>query len=60
VAWVRDAWNSVRRFPTGGNYLNFQTADEDDYEHRRMARVARVQEQTHRRDRTRNPAPDGP
>ena len=30
VAWVRDAWNSVRPFPTGGNYLNFQTADEDE------------------------------
>ena len=29
VAWVRDAWNSVRPFATGGNYLNLQTADED-------------------------------
>jgi FAD/FMN-containing dehydrogenase len=29
VAWVRDAWRSVRPFSTGGNYLNFQTADED-------------------------------
>jgi hypothetical protein len=28
VAWVRDAWESVRPFSTGGNYLNFQTADE--------------------------------
>jgi 2-polyprenyl-6-methoxyphenol hydroxylase-like FAD-dependent oxidoreductase len=27
------------------------------YEHRRKARVARVQEQTHRRDRTRNLPP---
>jgi FAD/FMN-containing dehydrogenase len=29
VAWVRDAWRSVRPFSTGGNYLNFQTGDED-------------------------------
>ena len=29
VAWVREAWKSVRPFSTGGNYLNFQTADED-------------------------------
>jgi FAD/FMN-containing dehydrogenase len=30
VAWVRDAWKRVRPFSTGGNYLNFQTADEDE------------------------------
>jgi len=30
VAWVREAWNSVRPFSTGGNYVNFQTADEDE------------------------------
>src|SRR5918994_4083708 len=30
VAWVRQAWNSVRPHSTGGNYLNFQTADEDE------------------------------
>jgi FAD/FMN-containing dehydrogenase len=30
VAWVRRAWKSVRPFSTGGNYLNFQTADEDE------------------------------
>jgi FAD/FMN-containing dehydrogenase len=29
-AWVRDAWQRIRRFSTGGNYVNFQTADEDD------------------------------
>ena len=28
VAWVREAWTSIRPFSTGGNYLNFQTADE--------------------------------
>jgi FAD/FMN-containing dehydrogenase len=27
--WVRDAWTRVRPFSTGGNYVNFQTADED-------------------------------
>jgi FAD/FMN-containing dehydrogenase len=30
VAWVREAWRSVRHLSTGGNYLNFQTADEDE------------------------------
>jgi FAD/FMN-containing dehydrogenase len=30
VAWVREAWKSVRPHSTGGNYLNFQTADEDE------------------------------
>ena len=28
-AWVRDAWQRVRPFASG-NYVNFQTADEDD------------------------------
>jgi FAD/FMN-containing dehydrogenase len=28
--WVRDAWKRVRPFSTGGNYINFQTADEDE------------------------------
>jgi FAD/FMN-containing dehydrogenase len=31
VTWVREAWNSVRPLSTGGNYLNFQTADEDEH-----------------------------
>jgi FAD/FMN-containing dehydrogenase len=30
MAWVREAWKSVRPFSTGGNYLNFQTADEGE------------------------------
>jgi FAD/FMN-containing dehydrogenase len=30
VAWVRQAWKRVRPLSTGGNYLNFQTADEDE------------------------------
>ena len=30
TAWVREAWRSVRPLSTGGNYLNFQTADEDE------------------------------
>ena len=30
VTWVREAWKSVRPFSTGGNYLNFQTADENE------------------------------
>ena len=28
--WVRDAWSRVRPFSTGGNYINFQTADESE------------------------------
>ncbi|SEP15822.1 FAD/FMN-containing dehydrogenase [Halogranum amylolyticum] len=28
--WVRDAWTQFRLFSTGGNYVNFQTADEGD------------------------------
>ena len=30
VAWVREAWRSIRPFSTGGNYVNFQTADEGE------------------------------
>jgi FAD/FMN-containing dehydrogenase len=26
--WVRSAWQALSRFSTGGNYVNFQTADE--------------------------------
>ena len=28
--WVRTAWPRIRPFGTGGNYINFQTADEGD------------------------------
>ena len=28
--WIRGAWARVRPFSTGGNYVNFQTADEDE------------------------------
>ncbi len=30
MSWVREAWKSIRPFSTGGNYLNFQTADENE------------------------------
>ena len=30
VAWVREAWRAIRPFSTGGNYVNFQTADDDE------------------------------
>ena len=30
MQWVRAAGDSLRRFSTGGSYVNFQTADEDD------------------------------
>ena len=26
--WVRNAWSALKRFSTGGNYVNFQTDDE--------------------------------
>ena len=28
--WVRNAWTALKPFSTGGNYVNFQTADEGD------------------------------
>ncbi len=28
--WIRKAWKQIRPFSTGGNYINFQTADEDE------------------------------
>jgi FAD/FMN-containing dehydrogenase len=28
--WIRQAWQRLRRFGTGGSYINFQTAEEDD------------------------------
>ena len=28
VAWAREAWSGMRRFSTGGNYVNFLTEDE--------------------------------
>ncbi|MFW5935570.1 MAG: FAD-binding oxidoreductase [Halolamina sp.] len=28
--WIRDAWERLRPFSTGGNYVNFQTADADE------------------------------
>ena len=42
AAWVRDAGERVRPFSTGGNYVNFQTADEgDDARPRRLRRELR-------------------
>jgi hypothetical protein len=29
VAWVRDGWEQIRPFSTGGNYVNFQLAEDD-------------------------------
>jgi FAD/FMN-containing dehydrogenase len=29
LAWVRDSWETIRPFSTGGNYVNFQVADDD-------------------------------
>lgn len=30
TAWARTAWNDLRRFSTGGTYINFLTEDEGD------------------------------
>ncbi|MGI9175581.1 MAG: FAD-binding oxidoreductase [Rhodothermales bacterium] len=30
VAWARGAWQALRRFSTGGAYINFQTEDEGE------------------------------
>lgn len=30
VAWARETWEDLRRFSTGGTYINFQTEDEGD------------------------------
>jgi hypothetical protein len=27
--WARDTWEQIRPFSTGGNYINFQTTDDD-------------------------------
>lgn len=29
VAWVRDSWQAITSFSTGGNYVNFQLAEDD-------------------------------
>ena len=29
LAWVRDSWETIRPFSTGGNYVNFQLAEDD-------------------------------
>jgi FAD/FMN-containing dehydrogenase len=30
IAWARDAWGDMRRFSTGGTYVNFLTEDDGD------------------------------
>ncbi len=30
IAWVRAGWDAIKPFSTGGNYVNFQLADDDD------------------------------
>jgi FAD/FMN-containing dehydrogenase len=45
--WVRSAWQALRPFSTGGNYINFQTADEPgdrigDAYRANLGRLARV------------------
>ena len=45
--WVRPAWQALSRFSTGGNYVNFQTADERsdriaDTDRTNLDRLARI------------------
>jgi hypothetical protein len=30
ITWAREAWNDMRRFSTGGTYINFLTEDEGE------------------------------
>ena len=30
IAWVRNSWERIRPFCTGGNYVNFHMADDGD------------------------------
>lgn len=30
IEWVRESWEAIRPYSTGGNYVNFQLADDDD------------------------------
>ena len=30
INWVRQSWQRIRSYSTGGNYINFQLADDDD------------------------------
>jgi FAD/FMN-containing dehydrogenase len=30
IDWVRETWDDLKSFSTGGNYINFQTADEGE------------------------------
>lgn len=30
IAWVRNSWEAIRSYSTGGNYVNFQLDDDDD------------------------------
>ncbi|MGH2720569.1 MAG: FAD-binding oxidoreductase [Actinomycetota bacterium] len=46
-AWARSAWEAIRPYSTGGNYVNLQTVDEDDTRTRaayrdNLGRLARV------------------
>ena len=38
-SWVRSAWEALRPFSTGGNYVNFQTDDEPDERTRAVVQV---------------------
>ena len=53
--WIRDAWQRLRPFSTGGTYINFQTADEDE---ERVRATLRRQLRPPRRDQDRRTTRD--
>jgi hypothetical protein len=68
VAWVRDAWESIRPFSTGGNYVNFQLAEDNsartadaygsNYERLQRVKAKYDLENLFRVNRNISPAPD--
>ena len=59
--WARSSWDRIRPFSTGGNYINFQTTDDDVDPHReRVSRQLRAIAQDQGGVRPRQPVPGQP
>jgi FAD/FMN-containing dehydrogenase len=66
IAWVREAWDAIRPFSTGGNYVNFQLDEDDEtrtaaayganYERLRRVKAAYDPENLFRSNRNISPA----
>jgi FAD/FMN-containing dehydrogenase len=67
VAWARDGWERIRPFSTGGNYVNFQLAEDDstrtgaaygtNYQRLQRAKATYDPDNLFRRNRNIPPAP---